>query len=70
MMSRIKNSLKTKLFLASLFLVFSVNDLAAQDGFPDDVNDEPAVPVDGFIVAGLIAGSVLGIKKMRKERNK
>ncbi|MNE13674.1 hypothetical protein D3C80_1065160 [compost metagenome] len=67
MMSILRN-LKTKLFLASLFVVLSATSLKAQDGFPDDVNDEPAVPIDGFVVAGLIAGAALGIKKIRKSK--
>lgn len=66
-MSILRN-LKTKLFLASLFVVLSATSLKAQDGFPDDVNDEPAVPIDGFVVAGLIAGAALGIKKIRKSK--
>ncbi len=68
-MSTIQKSIKTKLFLASLFIVLSTASLKAQDGFEDDVDDEVAVaPIDGFIVAGLIAGSVLGIKKIRKSK--
>lgn len=67
-MISILRNLKTKLFLASLFVVLSATSLKAQDGFPDDVNDEPAVPIDGFVVAGLIAGAALGIKKIRKSK--
>ena len=68
-MKNISNSLKKKLFVASLFLLFSTINVNAQDSFDDNVNDEPAAPIDGFIIAGLIAGSVFGIKKIRKSQD-
>ena len=67
-MKNISNSFKKKIFIASLFLLFSAINVNAQDSFDDNVNDEPAAPIDGFIVAGLIAGSVYGIKKIRKSQ--
>lgn len=68
-MISISKNIKTKLFLASLFVILSVTNLSAQDGFDPDVDDETAAaPIDGFIVAGLIAGSVLGIKKIRNSK--
>lgn len=55
--------------LASLFLILSTTVASAQDEFPDDVDDEPSVPIDGFVITGLVAGSLLGIRKLRKAEN-
>lgn len=53
--------------LVLLLMLFSGTRLMAQDGFDDNVDDQaPGVPIDGLLVAGLIAGSVLGIRKMKK----
>ncbi len=69
-MNSISHSLKSKLFLASLFLILSTTFASAQiDEAPDDVNDEPTVPIDGFVITGLVAGSLLGIRKLRKSEN-
>ena len=46
--------------------MFTVQPILAQDGFDDDVDDEPAVPIDGsYIIMGLIAGAYFGIKKLK-----
>lgn len=68
-MKSISHNLTKTLFLASLFLILSTTIASAQDTFPDDVNDEPAVPIDGFVISALIAGSILGIRKLRKSEN-
>jgi len=67
-MRSISKSLKKKIMFASLFLVFSTFQASAQDPFDDNVDDQnpPGVPIDGFIIAGLVAGSILGIKKIKK----
>lgn len=70
-MRSISKSLKKKIMFASLFLVFSTFQASAQDPFDDNVDDQnaPAAPIDGLIVVGLIAGSVYGIKKIRKSKD-
>jgi len=68
-MKSISHNLRRTLFLASLLLILSTTIASAQDEFPDDVNDEPAVPIDGFVTVALVAGSVLGIRKLRKSEN-
>jgi len=65
-MKSISHNLRRKLFLSALFIVLSTSFASAQDEFPDDVNDEPGVPVDNYIYAGLIAGAVLAIRKLKK----
>lgn len=65
-MNTIQKSIKTKLLTAFLFVLFSTASIQAQ-GFDEDVDDEvAAAPIDGFILAGLVAGSVFGIRKIRK----
>ncbi len=68
-MKSISQSLRSGLMLASLFLILSTTVASAQDEFPDDVDDEPSVPIDGFVITGLVAGSLLGIRKLRKAEN-
>lgn len=58
-----------RLLLVSLFLALSTTNSVAQDEFPDDVNDEPSVPIDGFVITGLVAGSVLGLRKILNSEN-
>lgn len=67
-MKSISHNLRRKLFLSALFLVFSTSIVSAQDvdPAPEDVNDEPGVPVDNYIYLGLIAGSFLAIRKLKK----
>lgn len=68
-MKSISHNLRRKLFLVSFFLVLSTTFASAQDEFPEDVNDEPGVPIDGFIIAGLVAGSFIGVRKLKKSEN-
>ncbi len=59
-----KNIISTALVVFGLLFISNVY---AQPGFPDDVDDEnPAVPIDGLLVAGLVAGTALGYKKLRR----
>ncbi len=51
-----------------LLTLFCAQPMMAQDGFDDDVDDEPAVPIDGsYIVLGLIAGAYFGIRFLKKQ---
>jgi len=58
------------IFLLSFFLVLFSTPMLAQGENPDEfepgVDDEPAVPIDGYIYAGLIAGVLIAVKKLRK----
>ncbi len=45
-------------------LLFTSNQLSAQPGFDDDVED---TPLDGGLVVLAIAGAAFGAKKMREE---
>lgn len=46
------------------FAQFSIGDIA----FGDDVNDEaPAAPIDMLVYLGVFVGSLLGIKKLKKQ---
>ena len=59
--------IKRKFIQVTLLLtLFCAQPMMAQDGFDDDVDDEPAVPIDGsYIVLGLIAGAYFGIRKLK-----
>ncbi|TQD34337.1 PID-CTERM protein-sorting domain-containing protein [Haloflavibacter putidus] len=59
-----KNIISTGLVVFGLLFI---SNAYAQIGFPDDVDDEnPTVPIDGLLVAGLVAGTALGYKKLRR----
>jgi hypothetical protein len=61
--------LKRSIFLASMFMtLLTVQPMLAQEDFEDDVDDEeePAAPIDNYILVGLLAGGFLGIVKMNK----
>ena len=45
-------------------LLFTSNQISAQPGFDDDVED---TPLDGGLVVLAIAGAAFGAKKMREE---
>jgi hypothetical protein len=45
-------------------LLFTSNQLSAQPGFDDDIQD---TPIDGGMVVLAIAGAAFGAKKMREE---
>ena len=56
------------LFITLLMTILSIQPMLAQDGFDDDVDDEPAVPIDGsYIVLGLMAGAFFGIRFLNKQ---
>jgi hypothetical protein len=65
-----KRSLASYLKTTALVFIFSlsVQSAFAQDGFDDDVDDEaPQTFIDGFVVVGIMAGAVYGMKKLKKE---
>ncbi len=59
---------KNILMLSFFLMVFSMQPVSAQnpDEFPPDVDDEPAAPIDGYVYAGLIAGALIAIRKLKK----
>lgn len=59
---------KNILMLSFFLMVFSMQTVSAQnpDEFEPGVDDEPAAPIDGYIYAGLIAGALLAIRKLKK----
>ena len=60
---------KPQLLLITLLLtMLSIQPMVAQDEFEDDVNDEPAVPIDGsYLIIGLLAGAYFGIRFLNKQ---
>ncbi|TQD34339.1 hypothetical protein [Haloflavibacter putidus] len=62
-----KNTISTALVVFGLLFI---SNAYAQPGFPggnDDVDDEnPAAPIDSLLLAGLVAGTALGYKKLKK----
>jgi len=59
--------MKKNIMLLSFFLMLlMVQPAMAQEGFDEDVDDEPAAPIDGYIYAGLIAGVFIAIRKLKK----
>ena len=70
-MKSISLNIRKKVFFASLFFVMFTSVASAQldeepPVFDEDVNDEPAAPIDAYLFAGLIAGSFLAIRKLKK----
>ena len=53
-------------YIIILMLCLTSQAIFAQEGFEDDVDDEVAAPIDGFLAIGLIAGAAYGIKKLKK----
>lgn len=60
---------KPQLLLITLLLtMLSIQPMVAQDEFEDDVDDEPAVPIDGsYLIIGLLAGAYFGIRFLNKQ---
>lgn len=60
-------SSKTILILTVFILVIFSPAALAQIDFTNDVDDEtPAAPIDMFICLGMAAGSLYGIRKIKK----
>ena len=69
MMKRQSLYRKPQLLLITLLLtMLSIQPMVAQDEFEDDVDDEPAVPIDGnYLIIGLLAGAYFGIRFLNKQ---
>lgn len=68
MKKSIKQTISTVLVIFGLLVVSNMH-AQGPPSFPDDVDDEnqnPAAPINGLLLAGLVAGSALGYKKLKK----
>ncbi|RRO13328.1 hypothetical protein [Flavobacteriaceae bacterium 14752] len=63
-MKNTSKTFKTFVLLISFFM-FTSESFAQIPGFPDDVNDEPAAPINSLVIMGLIAGAIYGVKKLK-----
>jgi hypothetical protein len=59
-----KNIFKLQKFILILFLILSIG-VNAQDFGGGDVDDE-TLPINGLVIAGLLAGAALGLRKTKK----
>lgn len=61
---------KSTYILGLLFILLMTTPIYAatsQITFPDDVDDQgPQAPIDGFVVVGIAAGAILGLRKNKK----
>ena len=62
--------IKKSIFTLTIFMtLLTVQPAMAQpEEFEEDVDDEPAAPIDDYIIIGLIAGGFIGLTKMQKGR--
>jgi len=56
------------LFFTIIATMFTVQPILAQDDFEDDVDDEPAVPIDNYVYVGMILGVGLGIRYLKSKQ--
>ena len=60
-------SIKKSIFAFTIFMtLLTVQPAMAQEEFEEDVDDEPAAPIDDYIYYGLAIGAISGIKFIRK----
>ena len=60
-------SIKKSIFAFTIFMTFlTVQPVMAQEEFEEDVDDEPAAPIDDYIYYGLVVGALSGIILLRK----
>ena len=60
-------SIKKSIFALTIFMTaLTVQPAMAQEEFEEDVDDEPAAPIDDYIIIGLIAGGFLGLTEMQR----
>jgi hypothetical protein len=62
-----KNIFKLQKFILILFLILSI-DVNAQGeaGFGDPNVDDETLPINGLVIAGLVAGAALGLRKTKQ----
>jgi hypothetical protein len=60
-------SIKKSIFAFTILMTFlTVQPVMAQEEFEEDVDDEPAAPIDDYIYYGLVVGALSGIILLRK----
>ena len=61
-------SIKKSIFAFTIFttLLFVQPAIAQPEDFEEDVDDEPAAPIDDYVIVGLIAGSFLGLTRSQR----
>jgi hypothetical protein len=53
--------------IAAIIFLAAITNVNAQIGVPDNPEDTPAAPIDGFIGVGLIAAAALGMRRKLKQ---
>lgn len=72
MKKSIKQTISTVLVIFGLLVVSNMHaqgppSFPGSGGNGDDIEDEtPPAPINGLLLAGLVAGSALGYKKLKK----
>jgi hypothetical protein len=66
-MKKHMTSIKKSIFAFTILMTFlTVQPVMAQEEFEEDVDDEPAAPIDDYIYYGLVVGALSGIILLRK----
>jgi hypothetical protein len=66
-MKKHMTSIKKSIFAFTIFMTaLTVQPAMAQEEFEDDVDDEPAAPIDDYIYYGLILGAVSGFVFLKR----
>jgi hypothetical protein len=68
-MKMITHNLKYKYIYAIVFLIGNFNVLFAQDepAFDDNVIDNPAAPIDNYVLPMLVIAIIIGVVLIRKK---
>jgi len=67
MKNRTQHMRKNVLLLSFFLMLLTIQPMMAQpEDFDEDVDDEPATPIDGYVYAGLIAGAFIAIRTLKK----
>ena len=68
-MKKHMTSIKKCIFAFTIFMTFlTVQPVMAQEEFEEDVDDEPAAPIDDYIYYGLIMGVLSGIILLKRKK--
>ena len=68
-MKKHMTSIKKSIFAFTIFMTFlTVQPVMAQEEFEEDVDDEPAAPIDDYIYYGLIMGVLSGIILLKRKK--
>jgi uncharacterized membrane-anchored protein YitT (DUF2179 family) len=68
-MKKHMTSIKKSIFAFTILMTFlTVQPVMAQEEFEEDVDDEPAAPIDDYIYYGLIMGVLSGIILLKRKK--